>query len=94
MNVLKLHATEDTLRTAAQAVVDSWPALQKARTTKLEYLMWKALTKPSLTGNRFQKALTGLVTAYSDDTKKWHKAADPGDHVWAPLWVKVKPLLG
>ena len=42
---------------------------------------------------KMQKALLAQTRSYLADTKLWHEAADPRDHMWAPLWAKAQTFM-
>ena len=94
IEVLKEYSTKDCLAAAEQGVHDSWSPLLRARTTKLEVMLVRAITKAGLTGKKLQKVLQGQQSSYLNETKAWHFASDPADLVWKPLWDHIKPLLG
>jgi hypothetical protein len=90
VDILKPYANPDSIVNADRAVESSWVALLRARVTKLECMLTRALTKGSLSGKKLQKVLLTQQSAFVSDTKKWQQAKDPSEVVWAPLWNVVK----
>ena len=88
--------SEDVAKQVQAALDESCHNLVTARTTKLEVMAAKILTKPlggSWTASKQKKAMQGQLTAFVSETSSWGSARNAADCMWQPLFKHVQKLV-
>ena len=76
------------IQEGTKAMMDHADLMAKARTIKLEAMLYKALVKtgPTLTAAKRKKMIQGQEQSYIKDCKEFDKAMDPGEQVHKGLY--------
>ena len=83
---------DDVYRAGQDELRSSLPTLIRARTTKLEIMMYRASMQITTDKDKLRNVISTQVAAFARDTKDYSgdKASDAADNVWKNLWDFVQ----